>query len=242
MDKKILEYSSHAKTRSPGPAAYNLKPTIAGKEVTPDPTVEWHPRYTLKARKMVQAKPVGPGPAFNTAGLSRYGKAKAPSAPLGRPLVLRQDNLPGPADYCPQQQDHVPGIRIARPLAASDRRRPKEPKIGPPAPNAYMLPSTLDGPKTRIGRPLKDRNPPPFPGPGQYGLVRPDVYKPAAPGRSMGRRITIKSVEKRPGPADYYAEYCAYKPTTTAGATFGTRHTEKTGVFAVPPDNEYFAC
>lgn len=48
MDKAVFNYIS-ADSRSPGPAAYCIKPTI-GKEAT-DPTIEKNPKYSLLARR-----------------------------------------------------------------------------------------------------------------------------------------------------------------------------------------------
>lgn len=47
MDKQYLKYTNTA-TRSPGPAAYFVKPTI-GKDAT-DPTIKNAPAYSLRDR------------------------------------------------------------------------------------------------------------------------------------------------------------------------------------------------
>lgn len=50
MNKKILEYTSIEK--SPGPAAYKLKPTI-GTDAT-DPSIEKNPKISIKGRYMLE--------------------------------------------------------------------------------------------------------------------------------------------------------------------------------------------
>ncbi|XP_050540393.1 outer dense fiber protein 3-like [Daktulosphaira vitifoliae] len=232
MDKKILEYLNTT-NRSPGPAAYNINSTIAHQGKIQDPTIEQPPVYTLTARKMIATKPLGPGP-YDTSGFNRYGKDTAPGVLFGNPAPkIRAQETPGPSDYCPVYPKKIPGFKMAPWPSTTDRRQQDAKKRDSPAPNAYNIPSTLNGPAIHISHRLKSKAPEVTPGPNHYEFVKPDVYKKSAPRQSMGCRLYNKTRDL-PGPANYDSAYCASRPTTRSGMTFGIRVSDKIGVFAVP--------
>ncbi|VVC41309.1 Hypothetical protein CINCED_3A018300 [Cinara cedri] len=231
MDKKILEYTATGE-RSPGPAAYCVKPTF-GKGAT-DPSIKKNPAYSMLGRTQKNINAIGPGPAYTTYGIFRDGKYRTPGGVLswrfrrGRHAA----NTPSPAEYCVKLAK-VTGGHLMRPI----KSRKKDPNTGP-APNQYLLPDTLSKRAARLLGRFKESDKCPTPGP--YDL-------PPIPGngRTMGRRYNKSAKCPTPGPADYDATVrlncmckCKLGIKHPCGTTFG-RRTAKVSVFAVPSDNKF---
>jgi len=163
---------------------------------------------------------------------------------LGGPLggrfpAFKKAMTPGPADYCVQSIKTLKGIRMVRPGP------PRDPKAQGPAPNAYILPDTLDHRNRQLGCRLPHIEKCPTPGPGQYDIPDADLYMPGRfkMGRSMGRRIANKGITCTPGPADYDGHVrpncCRRAKNGVCRITFGIRRPDTVPAFAVPADNQY---
>lgn len=179
---------------------------------------------------------LGPGPAYNTIGLTRDGRHRVPGGPFGmRPSGSGLACTPSPAEYCIKSGLSNAGHRIGpRPAARTGER------YCGPAPNAY-LPSCRDcGLKTSLGQRFKARKVCPTPGPGQYELPPADLYLPGrfSTGRTIGKRLFRGCPQVTPGPGAYDGK----EPKCCTRFSFGAKIKDTVPVFSVTADNQHFRC
>jgi len=178
----------------------------------------------------------GPGPAYNTDGLSRGGRYRVPGGPFGlRPFASGLACTPSPADYCIKSGLSNAGHRMGPKPGARTVER-----FCGPAPNAYV-PSCRDcGLKTTLGQRFKQPKVCPTPGPGQYEIPPADLYLPGRfmTGKTIGKRFAHGCPPVTPGPGAYDSK----EPKCCTRFTFGSKIPDTVPAFSVTADNQHFKC
>lgn len=116
MNRKVFDFATV--DGSPGPAAYGYQTTVGRKNRMP--TIPNEPAFTVKPRLDVNHETESPGPVYNLARLTRWGRADGPKFSIGMKLgELSASDSPGPAAYKPETGQR-PKIKILLPLNTVD--------------------------------------------------------------------------------------------------------------------------
>ncbi|XP_017781117.1 PREDICTED: outer dense fiber protein 3-like [Nicrophorus vespilloides] len=205
----------------PGPGAYLLPPTVGYEKH--DPSKYRNPQYSMGRQSGLGGKGIGPGPSYDIANMTRYGKATPPAYSLSsrRKDVSSGPATPGPGTYTLDPGKTYPAYTMAP-------RFPDLSRSATPAPNQYSQPSTL-GPKVphkpaaaayslsgNHGALAKNIGP----GPAQYGGIPVDIYRLKPPKFSMMGRHPDHAGAMNPGPAAYLPKM---PKSCSGGYSFGNR-------------------
>lgn len=178
--------------------------------------------------------------------LNQYGKHTVTGGLMaGRLEAGKPKTMPSPADYSVKPARETIGPRMV------PRRRCPPRRAQMPAPNAYLLPSTLAGRSAGLGKRFEatKSGQSSTPGPGQYDVPHADVYLPGRfrAGRTLGKRFRDARASSTPGPADYdpprLMNCCRCEKGGVCRPTFGYRRPDTTVLpFAVVADNDDNCC
>ncbi|XP_042899372.1 ciliary microtubule associated protein 1A [Parasteatoda tepidariorum] len=228
-----------AMSGSPGPAIVNLPSTIGSEGH--DPSKTRAPSYKMGQRLKWRDTTFGPGPgAYDINAICKVtnqGKDSNLAPKIGTAKRFDDkvdDRSPGPAAYNRDAGDKL--VFPASPaytMRQSERGKMKIPFV--PAPNAYMLPSSIGfgkspyvtGPAYSMGKAERtpdaklDQNP----GPAAYMLPSTNVNMAKSPGFYMGVKFPLPSgISSSPGPAAYSSHLVKFDKYSTPRITFGIRH------------------
>lgn len=209
-----------------------------------DPTRSRWPAFSLGLRTidLSLGKTVGPGPgAYDIREYTRYGHAKARSAPLSHKIEpLTPVKVPGSNAYLPNDYASTP-LPPAFSFGLKGGKINKYKKS--PGPNQYLIPTCI-GPnvpdKEAAGAfSVLSRNvfhPKDYsPGPGKYKLPEIHIYKDDVPQFSIkNRHITTKD-PKIPGPKYYPSYNTKIEPPKFS---FGVKQSDDLREYYTPEDLE----
>uniref|UniRef100_A0A8C0IYN0 Ciliary microtubule associated protein 1B n=1 Tax=Chelonoidis abingdonii TaxID=106734 RepID=A0A8C0IYN0_CHEAB len=221
---------------SPGPK-YGL-PTNVGYPLH-DPSRYRAPAYSFGIRRLCLQDECSPGPKYMVpAKMTVKGKDGNPAYSIyGRPRDLMPFLTPGPGRYSPEKAGKW-AYRSA-PIYSLASRTKEFANDQTPGPAAYGLPPMI-GPKvvgkssapnySLLGRSLvgsfyEDLSK--TPGPCNYRVVEPSVYKTRAPQYSiLARNMLPGDNTQKPGPGAHSPEKVRWGPGPTHTWTFGIRHSD----------------
>jgi hypothetical protein len=234
---------------SPGPV-YMLPSLIGRSKHDPRSVHHCGPAWHLGLRHGKDRDNSGPGPAYYPdPHILRSGKDGTPHYSLySRPKTLDAFAVPGPGAYQPEKT--IGNNYFTRPPAYSFGLRHKEFSTdNVPGPNHYtidpMLGKTIRSDKlsapvysvrgrSKIGGFHEDLQK--TPGPGNYSVTDPSVYKAKYPQYSLtSRNVMPGDATQKPGPAAYLPDKAAGKGPTFS---FGIRHSQYKGEFITAADCE----
>ncbi|XP_034244455.1 outer dense fiber protein 3-like [Thrips palmi] len=206
------------KNPGPGPGAYLLPSTVGfdGHDTTRDR----QPAYSIGRREAKEAKSLGPGPDCMVDKYNRFGPTTAPAytmAPHLKPLTSFQ--TPGPGQYYPE--------KYAEKAAAFSllQRLPTQGAFQTPPPNAYVLPSCLNGTIEHLGQRLSYTLKDDSPGPARYQAPALDVSRWRMPQYSMAHRTPMPGDRsQKPAPNAYLPQYNTHR--SPPHFSFGVKHTD----------------
>ncbi|XP_068127346.1 protein CIMAP1D isoform X2 [Hyperolius riggenbachi] len=243
-----------AKETGPGPARYNLPPTVGF--VGHDYTKHSSPAYSFHGRPSHSAhvKDSSPGPRYYVEPcLTRFGRSAGPSY-----SILARGRIAGSTD----NKEMSPGPGIYRPekcLIPTHRKAPSY-SIGPrtafrtvdqvPAPNTYSLPPVLGSKvpgkaaapafsvSARIHHGGHSEDLAFTPGPAHYNLTDSNSYLKRGPAYSMlGRHQLPKAQLVTPGPGAHSPEKVAGNKRRAPAFSMGIRHSEYTAPLIIEVSN-----
>ncbi|KAK3922507.1 Outer dense fiber protein 3 [Frankliniella fusca] len=211
---------SETRRHGPGPCAYLLPSTVGYHGH--DSTRERRPAYSMGQARPQQLGQEGPGPDCMLDKYTRFGRTDGPSYSMAPRLApLSTSKTPGPGQYSPEkwlERDKASAFSLLQ-------RLPTRVAFPTPAPNAYTLPSCLQGTVRHLGQRLDQINQDCSPGPAHYRATQLDVSRWRMPRYSMATRTPL------PGDRSLKPAPNAYKPTYNKHRkapefSFGVRHTD----------------
>uniref|UniRef100_A0A1B6DHF6 Outer dense fiber protein 3 n=1 Tax=Clastoptera arizonana TaxID=38151 RepID=A0A1B6DHF6_9HEMI len=223
---------------APAPNAYKLPPAVGYK--CHDSTKLRNPAYSIRQKLDDDINKPGPS-LYNVRDKTRFGIAKSSAFTMTpQPHDIYIPRAPPPTTYSPQKctanKPKAPMFTIG--LPSDDAIEYKS-----PGPCRYTLPTTL-GPKipdkhcngafTLQGKPLDPRGEG-HPAPNKYFHSNINTFKPTAPKYTIGTRTNLPEFKmQKPGPSRYNINQTHLQ--TRPGYSFGSRHSNNTGVYITNAD------
>ncbi|XP_063770536.1 protein CIMAP1D [Pseudophryne corroboree] len=240
-----------AKDTGPGPARYNLPPTVGF--VGHDYTKYSSPAYSFHGQRSHSAdlNHSSPGPRYYVEPcLTRFGRSAGPAYSMlarGRPAA-NKEVVPGPGVYKPEKC-LIPTHRKPPSYSMGSRTRYRS-LNQVPAPNTYSLPPVI-GPRAPVkvsapafslsGRPNRGGHSEDLaytPGPAHYKQIDDTCCMRKSPAYSMlGRHQMAKAKFVTPGPGAHSPQTVTNHMNRAPAFSMGIRHSEYTNPLIIEVPN-----
>jgi len=224
---------------TPGPA-YGLPGLTGGNEHDPRSVHNKGPSYSFGLKSGKFKDECSPGPAYNpNSRITRAGKDGTPAYSLySRHADKINFHTPGAGTYKPEDQKVMEVAFNKQPQYTFGIKHRYRGSDNTPASNYYTLPGmlgktiqsgknqapcyTVTG-RSKIGSFHEDLQK--TPGPGNYSIVTPDIYRNKQPLYSMlGRNGMPGDSTRKPGPGSHSPEKVYITKRKAPECSFGIRH------------------